>query len=438
MSSNRTRTVAIVAALLLVTAVAFPAVAAAETSLSVAVDQDHETGEAVVTVTDDGTALENATVTVADDENASYEALNETYEADENGEVVLPNPNETVDVTLTAEYENESVNTTETLTPLSESLDVAVEQTDSEDATVTVTQYGDAVENASVDVSTDENVTYAALNETYETDENGTTVLPAPSEDLNVTVTATSGELSAETSAELTAPELAVAATQNDAGELYVEVTEGDEYVENATVDVESDDGEYAYDGTHTATDGTLTLPAPTENVTVTVTATADGETATTNTTLTVQADDNPNNDFAEALVAFLDHTKSQDYEGPLGQQVSEFVHANNPAADKANGPPEHAGPNASDDGEDGEDNETERRGPPENAGPPEDAGPSFEDDDADTDDVNETDDGADADAVDGDEEDESDEEAAEDDDDEGESGDADDERGPPEHAGGN
>ena len=449
MSPNRRRTVAIVAALMLVTAVAVPAVAAAETSLSVAVDQDHETGDALVSVTDTGAAVENATVNVTADENVSYPALNGTHETDEDGTVVLPNPNETIDVTITATYDNVTETVETTLTPLSESLDVTVDQADGEDAVVNVTQYGDAVENATVNVTTDENVTYAALDETYETDENGTIVLPAPSDDLNVTVTATSGDLSAETDVSLVAPELAVFATQNDAGELYVEVTKGDDYVENATVDVESDD-DYADDDTYTATDGTLTLPAPTENVTVTVTASDGDETATTTTTLTVQTDDNANNDFAKALGTFIEHMKSQDYEGPLGQQVSEFVHANNPASEKANGPPEHAGPNGNDAG----DNETDgddRRGPPEHAGANGDLDQTRDEDHdrdietetetAGADDLDDEDDGDEED-VDGDEgeddeteDDETEDEKmeddeAEDDDDENES-----DRGPPEHA---
>jgi hypothetical protein len=424
MSPNRRRTVAIVAALMLVTAVAVPAVAGAETSLSVAVDQDHETGEALVNVTDNGSAIENATVRVSAGENVSYEALNNTYETGENGSVALPNPNETIDVSITVEYDNmtETVNTT--LVPLSDSLDVSVDQADGEDATVNVTQYGDAVENATVNVTTNENVSYVALNESYQTDENGTAVLPAPSENLSVTVTATSGNLSAETDVSLVAPELTVTATQNDASELIVEVTKGTDYVENATVVVESDDGNYTYDDSYTATDGTLTLPAPTENVTVTVTASADGETATDNTTLYVQTDDNANNDFAEALVTFIEHMKAQNYEGPLGQQVSEFVHANNPASDKANGPPAHV---TGDDADDNKTDNADRRGPPDHAGPNSDVDQKQDrDHDRDTENVTEPTDDVTDDEVDEEDDDE-------DDDDEDDENDS--ERGPPEHA---
>lgn len=439
MSPNRRRTVAIVAALMLVTAVAFPAVAAAETSLTVAVDQDHETGDATVTVTDGDTAVDNATINVTTDENVTYEALNGTHETDEDGIVVLPNPNETIDVTITATYDGMNKTVETTLTPLSESLDLTVDQTDGEDAIVNVTQYGDAVENATVNVTTDENVTYAALDETYETDENGTTVLPAPSDDLTVTVNATSGDLTAEIEASLTAPDLAVIATQNDAGELFVEVTNGDDYVENASVLVESNESNYAYDGNYTATDGTLTLPAPTENVSVTVTATTSDETATADATLLAQTDENPNNDFAEALVTFIEQMKPQNYDGSLGQQVSEFVHANNPASEKANGPPEHAGSNGKNAG--GNDNagdkpfdDNDRRGPPEHAGANGDVNQS-QDEDHDRDTENETETTDDADDVTDDEDGEQEEEELEDDGAEDDGDESKTDRGPPEHA---
>ncbi|AKH97110.1 hypothetical protein HLASF_0614 [Halanaeroarchaeum sulfurireducens] len=385
MTPNRTQTLSALVALLVVAAVAVPAVAAADAeTLAVDVEQQRDSGEAVVTVTENDTVVENATVQVTAPENYS---AGEAMTTDSNGTVVLPAPNESADVTLAVAHGGTNVTRNVTLVAPAESLDVTVEQDAGERAIVTVTQYGEPVENASVTVTTEENVSYAALNETHETDVNGTVELPAPDDDLTVTVSATVDDLNATTTATLTATDLSVAATQTDDGELAIDVTEDGDHVENATVTVESGN-QYEHDGTHTAPNGTLTLSPPTENVTVYVTATVEDERATTSVDLVAENDTTANNDFATSLVAFIGFLQSEDVDGPIGQHIADFVHANNPAAGNGQGPPDHAGgPNGADDaGNDtDEDDETDddRNGPPSfaNAGGPDehDQGPPVE-----------------------------------------------------------
>lgn len=164
---------------------------AASEDLSVGVAQD-ETGEATVTVTRNDTAVENATVTV---ESVDPYAGNGTYETDANGTVTLPAPDEnrTVEVTATA-----GNLTARTAVDLEAALDVTVEQADDGTATVTVIRNNVTVENATVEVATVGNASYAGTG-TYETDTNGTVSLPAPEEEVEVTVTATEGNDTAET-----------------------------------------------------------------------------------------------------------------------------------------------------------------------------------------------------------------------------------------------
>ena len=126
-------------AVLLVAVVALGAmtgVAAADGQLGVAVEQDAD-GTSTVTVTDNGTAVDNATVNVSvvDAENESY-AGTDSYETDANGSVDLPAPEEdvTVNVTATADTRppprrptsrrptaSESTSTTPTASPSSRS-----------------------------------------------------------------------------------------------------------------------------------------------------------------------------------------------------------------------------------------------------------------------------------------------------------------------------
>lgn len=359
MVPNRTRIVAMIAALLLITSVMVPVMgAAADSSLSVEVEQLPDTGEAVVSVTHNGTAVEDGTLLV--NSSGNYSA-NDSSEIGSNGTVTLPAPEETVDVDLTAEYNDSNVTKSVELVPLSDSLDVSVSQNEDKSATVVVTQYDEPVENATVNVSVDENTTYVGMGE-YTTDQNGTVTLPAPDESVTVSVTAEYENLTASDSWSLSGTELTVSVDQDADGAVTIILMEGGEYADGASVTVENSN--YTYTGSYTAENGTVSLPAPTQNVTITVSAAFENETTTDTFDLTVPTDDNPNNDFAEDLNRFINFIQTQGVDGPLGQEISEFVHANNPAsADDDRGPPEHAG------GSENADSEDDRHGPPEHAG---------------------------------------------------------------------
>ncbi|WP_135303394.1 hypothetical protein [Haloarcula amylovorans] len=83
-------------------------------------------------------------------------------------------------------------------------LAVGVSQAGNQAATVTVTDNGSAVENASVSVEALDNDTYEGTGD-YATDENGTVELSTPEENVTVEVTASVGNETATTTAELTA-----------------------------------------------------------------------------------------------------------------------------------------------------------------------------------------------------------------------------------------
>jgi hypothetical protein len=363
---------ALFAAFLVVTAgVSFAGAVAADAPLDVAANQQLDTGDAVVSVTQNGTAVDNATVTVETE--APY-AGNGTYATDANGTVTLPNPTETVTANLTVTKSGQQTVETVELVPLNDSLAVDVAANDDRSATVTVTQYGTAVENATVNVTADGN--YTGTGE-YETDDNGTVSLPAAVDDTTVTVTATDGNLTAETTADLVGDEFAVDVAQTAGQSATVTVTENGSTVENATVTVATD-GNYSGTGEYeTDEDGTVTLPAPNETVTVDVTATADNETAETTVTLEAEEEAEEPMNFGQRVSSFVQGLLGdEDREGGIGQQVSEFAKENNPGKgnglDKETGRPDHAGngdkdtgkpahaggPDKADDGDDEEDKE--------------------------------------------------------------------------------
>ena len=319
---DHSRTVTIAAVVALVGLLALPMAATAAVDLTVDVEQNSDTGEAVVTVTDNQTAVENATVTVTSE---SEYVGDETYTTNENGTVELPEPNETVSVVVNASSDNVTASQQAELVPREESLDVAAEQSSDGSTTVSVTQYDDPVANASVEVDADDDI---AGN--YTTDENGTVTFEQSADDVNATIVATEGNLTAETDLELTGADLAVTADQYSDG-VFVTVTDGDEAVENATVEVESD-GDYSGTGTYaTDADGEVALPLPTENVTISVTATDDDETATTSADLTVEvAEEEP---FGLTVSNFVSALQNATVDGPPGQVISEFVTGNNPGS---------------------------------------------------------------------------------------------------------
>ena len=123
----RTRLFALFATVALLAVAAGPGLVAAadsgagNTSLAVSVNQPTD-GEPTVTVTDNGTGVDNASVTVETGDNVTYDGTG-TYTTGTDGTVGLPVPNETVDVDVTAAVDNETATTTATLEPLNESED---------------------------------------------------------------------------------------------------------------------------------------------------------------------------------------------------------------------------------------------------------------------------------------------------------------------------
>jgi hypothetical protein len=438
------------AALMIVGAAAPASVAAAddEADLAIETTQSPDTGEATVVVTDNGTAVENATLVVESDDYAGTGS----YETDANGSVVLPNPANTTEVELTAVADGYATTAEVELVPLSESLDVDVEQADDGTGTVTVTQYDAAVKGAAIAVNDLNETDYAGVG-TYETDENGTVDLPAPENETTIEVSATSGDLSASTTAELDDSDLDVAVEQNDDRTVTVTVTRGSAAVEDATVVVESE-GNYAGNGTYeTDANGTVDLPAPgsdvdvtltivddgdsveetvelagpagfavsaeetddgavvtvtdnesavenatveveseddyagngsyetdadgtvnlpgyegNESVTLDITATYDNETATTTLTLGEEDEANASQPFGQRVSEFVhDLLGDENRTGGIGQEVSKWVREHNPGKAKGpgdnpgngGGPPAHAGPNTGNETTDG--NETKR-----------------------------------------------------------------------------
>jgi len=268
MIRSKSLTIAVVVALIGMAAV--PMAASAATGLSVDVDQRPETGDAVVTVTENDTAVENATVEVTS--SASY-AGNGTYETDANGTVLLPNPNETVSVQIDASANGTNASSDVELVPLADSLDVTATQAADGTATVSVTQYGDVIENATVNVSSE---TAYDGNGTYTTDADGAVELPNPNETVSVQIDTRANGVTAATQIELTPVEesLDVTIEQASDGTATVTVTQYDDPVANATVDVAAERN-YSETGTYaTDANGTVALDQPEDTQNVTVTAT--------------------------------------------------------------------------------------------------------------------------------------------------------------------
>ncbi|SFR57658.1 hypothetical protein [Halogeometricum limi] len=357
----RINSLAVVVAVLVVTA-GMPGAASAATTLDVTLEQDGATGDGLVVVTTNGTAAENVTVEVGGER--AY-AGNGTYRTDANGSVVLAQPEDTQNVTVTAVGANATATTTALLQGDDDLTVDATQATDGRVAVV-VERNGTAVENATVNV-TSENETYAADGD-YRTDANGTVELDAPAENVTVTFTAAADGESATETTTLVAVEAPLAVSVEQTTDVTVTVARGDEAVENATVNVTSEN--YSGAGSYqTGADGTVSLPAPTENVSVTVTATADGDTASETVTLSTEFVEESKN-FGQAVKRFVDALRSAGFNGPPGRIISDFVTANNPGnADDAPGQAKKNAVDAADENETAERDDSEnRRGPPEHA----------------------------------------------------------------------
>jgi hypothetical protein len=159
--------------------------------------ESNDDGTATVTVTRDAAIVENATVNVTSD--TPY-AANGSYTTDTNGTVSLPEPAETVNVTVAATEGDDEATTDVRLLPVDTGLAVELRQNSDGTATVTVTDDGSTVENATVTVTSD--APYDG-NGTDSTNAEGTVGLPAPEQNVTVTVTATNGSEGATTTADL-------------------------------------------------------------------------------------------------------------------------------------------------------------------------------------------------------------------------------------------
>ncbi|MFB6189922.1 MAG: hypothetical protein ABEI57_08560 [Halapricum sp.] len=200
-----------------------------------------------------------------------------------------------------------------------------------EDVTVSVTQNNSSVAGAAVVVDAG-NATYNESGN-YTTSEEGIVELSAPEQNLTVSVTATSGNLSGSTTADL----VAVNDTEANETQNETEANETQNETENAT-------GRPDADLNVTSDNGTVDF----SNVTI-----------------------DQSSPFGYYVSSFVHLMQDTETSGPMGQVVSSFVttfnHGHGPPAHVTRGPPEHAGPP-----------ENKTQGPPENKthGPPEHAGP--------------------------------------------------------------
>ena len=169
------------------------------------VDVTGADGDPTVTVTQNDTPVENATVTVALADEAGenntenvYAGLGE-YETDANGTVDLPPADKPVTVEITAAADTESATTVVELTPGERAAELAIGvRQGAGDVTVAITEDGVGVANATVTVTAEGN--WSATG-TYETDEDGYVVLEAPAETVNATLSATANGTTVEETA---------------------------------------------------------------------------------------------------------------------------------------------------------------------------------------------------------------------------------------------
>lgn len=295
-------------------------------------------------------------------------------------------------------------------TDAGDGLEIDVTQ-DDELVTVTVTDDGEPLENATVNATVDYDTEWETIDDTDADGEvtfDAPTASDVPNESVDVTFEATHDNDSVAETVSIQviddepADDLALDVTQDDG--VLVTVTDNDTAVENATVEVATVDENATYAGTgEYATDenGTVALEAPNESVDVTVTATVGETTVEETVTLEPLEDDEPAN-FGQLLNEFKEENLSDDE--PRGLQIASFVVEHNPgnAPDHA-GPPAHAGPPGDDDDEteqgppdhaggSSDDGDDDEQGPPAHAGPPSDADEADEDEEIE--DENDGDDG--------------------------------------------
>ena len=313
---SRTSTAVLLAVMVVLTAFGPAAVSAQESTepaqLDFTVVQDSVTGNATVTLTNGSAAVSDTTVNVTP--SVTY-AVDDQYTTDGSGTFELPNPGQTVDVTLEATVDETTVAETVTLVPVEDSIDVDITQDEGGAVNLAVTQYGEPLADATVELTS--TVAYVD-NGTYTTDANGTVDLAEPSAETELTAAVTSGDLEEFATATVgPIAEFEVGVAPNDDGTATVTVTRDDSPVDNATVNVTSDVA-YAGNGTYTTdADGTVDLPEPDSSVEVSVTATEGDDDATTTAQLmavdTGLAVDVVQNDDGTALVTVTDDGSAVD-----------------------------------------------------------------------------------------------------------------------------
>ena len=313
---SRTSTAVLLAVMVVLTAFGPAAVSAQESTepaqLDFTVVQDSVTGNATVTLTNGSAAVSDTTVNVTP--SVTY-AVDDQYTTDGSGTFELPNPGQTVDVTLEATVDETTVAETVTLVPVEDSIDVDITQDEGGAVHLAVTQYGEPLADATVELTS--TVAYVD-NGTYTTDANGTVDLAEPSAETELTAAVTSGDLEEFATATVgPIAEFEVGVAPNDDGTATVTVTRDDSPVDNATVNVTSDVA-YAGNGTYTTdADGTVGLPEPDSSVEVSVTATEGDDDATTTAQLTAVdtglAVDVVQNDDGTALVTVTDDGSAVD-----------------------------------------------------------------------------------------------------------------------------
>ena len=339
--------------ILLLAAVGLVAVVSVGAAASgLAVDVTGADGDPTVTVTQNDTPVENATVTVALADEAgenetedAYAGLGE-YETDANGTVDLPPADEPVTVEITAAAGNESATTVVELTPGEQAAELAIGvQQGAGDVTVAITENGAGVANATVTVTPEGNWSETG---TYETDEDGYVVLEAPAETVNATLSATANGTTVERTTTVRGNDGAGPA--NTPFGQFVAALIGS--VQNAALDQPL---------------GPVVAEFVTENAGPPEDIGPDGESG-------APEDVGPGNDTDDEQSSEGNETES-DGIGERGPPENAGLDE-----DEDRGPPEDAGP-------DGDDN----RGPPENAGPGDGGDDDGEDDDEDEDDEDET-----------------------------------------------
>lgn len=328
------RVIAAAVAAMLLCGSGAPAVVGAageETSLGATVGQQRS-GAALVAVTERGSPVADATVTVTVSPASDADGYGGegTFATDANGTVLLPPPDEPVTVDVTVANGGEALTETVELVPLAVDVDRRADGA----ATATVTAYGAPVGNATVAVAADG--TYAGAG-SHTTGANGSVALPAPAETTDVAVTADADGPTAGTTATLYDSDLDVAVDGATEGTPAVRVSRNGSAVGGASVTVEAA-GNYTGAGTYeTGPNGSVALPAPGETLTATVIAVDGNESAAR--TATLKSTTGARMSLGMRVSSFVHGLLGDDSTGGIGTEVSAWVHANGPGeGDGANG----------------------------------------------------------------------------------------------------